>query len=112
MRRMLLLAMALGLIVESMGCATALNVQDASLCKPYGGVTMPLFMFSGGGELAESAALFLWPYWLLDKPLSLFADTLTLPYTLWAQRDTQSSTNRQIPQLSPASPRTNFPSCQ
>ena len=92
--------MALGSIAACMGCATALNIQDASQHKPYGGVTMPLTEFSGGGALAEYSAFFLWPYWLIDKPLSLVADTLTLPYTLKAQQDTELSTNRQIPQLS------------
>jgi len=102
--RMLLWAMAAGLMVTSMGCATALNVQDASLRKPYGGVTMPLVVFSGNGEMAESAEIFLWPFWLLDKPLSLFADTLTLPYISWAQRDTQSSANSCPPQLTQLAP--------
>jgi len=103
-RRTFLLAMSLGLMIAGLGCATALNIQDASLRKPYGGVTMPLFEFSGGGELAEYSALILWPFWVLDKPLSFLADTLTLPYTLWAPRDTESSTYRQFPQLAPASP--------
>ena len=102
MRRMLVLTMAHGLMVASMGCATAMNMQDDSLRKPYGGVTMPLFEFTGG-DLAEYRALILWPYWVLDKPLSLFADTLTLPFILWSQRDAQSATYRQITQSSPAS---------
>jgi len=91
-------------MIAGLGCATALNIQDASLSKPYGGVTMPLVEFSGGGELSEYSALILWPFWLLDKPLSLLADTLTLPYTLWAPRDSESTTYRQIPKLSPSSP--------
>lgn len=96
--------MALLLPVGGLGCATALNIQDDSRCKPYGGVTMSLFEFSGDGERAEESALFLWPFWVLDKPLSFFADSLTLPYTLWAQRNTQSSTNRQAPQHTPGAP--------
>jgi uncharacterized protein YceK len=87
---MLLMAMALGLSVAGTGCATALNVQDASLHKPYGGFTMPLTDFFGGGEHGETAALLFWPVWLIDKPFSLFADTLTLPYILYAQRDAQA----------------------
>lgn len=92
--------MALGLTVAGAGCATALNVQDASLRKPYGGVAMPPTEFFGGnesGEAAEYAALFFWPLWLFDKPLSLFADTLTLPYTLYAQRAAQSPPKNQGP---------------
>jgi hypothetical protein len=98
-RRKLLFSLVLGLVGGNVGCATALNVQDASLRKPYGGVSMSLFQFSGGGELADSAALFLWPIWLLDKPLSLFADTLTLPYTLRGQRDVDPPANSYPPQL-------------
>ena len=85
--------MALGLTVVGSGCATALNIQDASRCKPYGGVAMPLTEFFGGGESGEASeysALFFWPFWVLDKPLSLFADTLTLPYTLHVQQSTAS----------------------
>ncbi|MGH7170475.1 MAG: YceK/YidQ family lipoprotein [Gemmataceae bacterium] len=96
MRQRLLLAMALGWTVVGTGCATALNVQDASLRKPYGGVTMPITDFFGGGESGESAeysSLFFWPFWLMDKPLSLFADTLTLPYTLNAQRNPQGTSS-------------------
>lgn len=96
--------MALLLMVASTGCATALNIQDAEMCKPYGGVTMSLYEFTGGNELSEYSSVILWPIWLLDKPLSLFADTLALPYTLRAQKDTHSATNRQVPQLFPASP--------
>src|SRR5262245_5019746 len=106
---MLVLTVAHGLMVAGVGCATAMNMEDNSQRKPYGGVTMPLFEFTGDGDLAEYRALLLWPYWVLDKPLSLFADTLTLPYILWSQRDAQSSTNRQFPQLSAASPSGNVP---
>lgn len=98
MRRMLLYAMALGLTIAGNGCATALNVQDASFCKPYGGFTMPMNDFFGGGEPADYASLLFWPIWLLDKPFSLFADTLTLPYILAKQQDAQSSTKSQSPQ--------------
>jgi uncharacterized protein YceK len=100
-RRGLVFTIALGLTVGGSGCATALNIQDASLRKPYGGVTMPITEFFGGnesGEAAEYAALFFWPFWVLDKPLSLFADTLTLPYTLYAQRTPQSPPKDQGPQ--------------
>jgi uncharacterized protein YceK len=103
-RRRLLLTIALPLTVAGFGCATALNVQDDSRCKPYGGVTMSLFEFSGDGERAEEAAIFLWPFWVMDKPLSFFADTLTLPYTLWTRWNTQSSTNHQTPHLTPDLP--------
>ena len=96
--------MVLGLTVADAGCATALNVQDASLRKPYGGVRMSLFQFSGGNELSDSAALFLLPYWLLDKPFSLIADTLTLPYTLRTPQDSQSSVNTYPPQLTHTPP--------
>ncbi len=104
MRRTLLLAMALGLTVAGTGCATALNVQDASLRKPYGGVAMPLNDFFGGGDSADYASLLLWPFWLVDKPLSLFADTLTLPYILWAQHDTLLSPKSQISQPTQPTP--------
>jgi uncharacterized protein YceK len=90
--------MAVGLMGAGNGCATALNVQDASLRKPYGGVTMPITDFFGGcesGEFAEYASVFFWPLWLCDKPFSLLADTLTLPYTLAAQRDASSPPKEQ-----------------
>ena len=95
---MLLYAMALGLTIAGSGCATALNVQDASFCKPYGGFTMPINDFFGGGEPAEWASLLFWPIWLLDKPFSLFADTPTLPYLLVKQRDAQTPAKSQSPQ--------------
>ena len=70
-RRMLLFALASGLTVASLGCATALNMQDATLRKPYGGVTMPILDFFGNTESSEAAALLFWPVWLIDKPLEL-----------------------------------------
>jgi uncharacterized protein YceK len=85
-RRMLPLVLALTLVGG--GCATALNLQDESLRKPYGGFTMHLADFYGGGDFGELSGILFWPVWLVDKPLSLAADTVTLPYTLWVQRDT------------------------
>lgn len=104
MRRILLTVMALGMMIACAGCASALNLQNDSLRKPYGGVTMSLFDFSGGGEAAEYAGLFLSPYWLIDKPLSFLADTLTLPYTLWAKQNPPSSPNTYPPKLSQPAP--------
>lgn len=101
MRQWLLLAMAVGLTVAAMGCATALNLQDATLRKPYGGATMPITEFFGGSESgvsAEYGALFFWPFWLLDKPLSFLGDTLSLPYTLYVQRNAQTPPKEQNPQ--------------
>ena len=109
MRRMILFAMGLACIAAGIGCATALNVQDASLRKPYGGVTMPITEFFGGsdsGEFAEYAAIMFWPWWLVDKPFSLVADTLTLPYLLAERRNNVSPPSRdnlqstQTPQTS------------
>jgi len=68
------------------GCATAINMQNATMQKPYGGFTMPLDDFFGGTEAGDYVAVRFCPIWLLDKPLSLFGDTITLPYTLWVQR--------------------------
>ena len=65
MRRTLHFTLALGLTIAGPGCATALNMQDASLRKPYGGVTMPITEFFGGGESGEASeysALFFGPY--------------------------------------------------
>lgn len=96
--------MAVGLAVVGSGCATALNVQDAALRKPYGGVTMRLTDFFGGGESGEFSdygAMFFWPFWVLDKPLSFVGDTLSLPYTLYAQRNTQSPPTNQGLQPTP-----------
>jgi uncharacterized protein YceK len=76
------------LLASAGGCATAINMQQADMRKPYGGVTMPLDDFFGGGEAGDYVLVRFWPIWLLDKPLSLAADTLTLPYTLWVQRAT------------------------
>jgi uncharacterized protein YceK len=70
------------------GCASVLNLQDETLRKPYGGFTMPIAEFFGGGDFGEISGIFFWPVWLLDKPLSLCADTIMLPYTLWLQRET------------------------
>jgi uncharacterized protein YceK len=83
---MLLFAMALTTASGAAGCATAINIQDATLQKPYGGVTMSPADFFGGGQISESVAVLYWPLWLVDKPLSLVGDTLTLPYTLWVRR--------------------------
>jgi len=104
-RRRLLFTMALGLTLAGSGCATALNVQDDALRKPYGGVTMRLTDFFGGSEsgpFSEYAALFFWPFWVVDKPLSFIGDTLTLPYTLHAQRNDQSPPTSQGPQSTPS----------
>jgi uncharacterized protein YceK len=101
MRRMLLLAATWGAIIAS-GCATALNMQDATLRKPYGGFTMSPTEFFGGDQYAEVVSYLFWPMWLLDKPLSLCADTVTLPYTLWAQRTNSSpSTDQRTEQGQP-----------
>ena len=94
MRRVILLAMAL-MVSSACGCATALNMQDATMHKPYGGFTMPLDEFCGGGVGGEYTAIICWPIWLADKPLSLFADTITLPYLLWLQRDARQPPNEQ-----------------
>jgi uncharacterized protein YceK len=106
-RQSLLCTMTLGLTVVGTGCATALNIQDASRCKPYGGVTMPLTEFFGGcesGEASEYSAFLFWPFWLFDKPFSLVGDTLALPYTLRAQRNTQSPPKNQSTQSPPSEP--------
>ena len=87
MRRVLLVGMALALAIAGAGCATALNMQDAALQKPYGGFLMKPDEFFGGGHMGECSAILFWPMWLLDKPLSLAADTITLPYVLWHKRD-------------------------
>lgn len=92
---MLLFALASALTVASLGCATALNMQDEKLRKPYGGFTMPIIDFFGNTESSESAALLFWPVWLIDKPLSLFGDTLTLPYILYVGRETQAPPRKQ-----------------
>ena len=87
MRRILLLVVAGWGALLAGGCATALNLQDETLRKPYGGFTMRPDDFFGGGYSGEMATLLFWPMWLLDKPLSLFGDTLSLPYTLWVHHD-------------------------
>jgi hypothetical protein len=87
--------MALALAIAGDGCATVLNVQDAAMRKPYGGFTMPLNDFCGGEPGGEYAALVCWPLWLADKPLSLFGDTIALPYLLWLQRDARPPPNGQ-----------------
>jgi hypothetical protein len=87
--------MVLVLAIAGNGCATALNMQDAKMHKPYGGVTMSLNDFCGGEPGGDYAAFVCWPIWLADKPLSLCADTITLPYLLWLQRDAQQPQNGQ-----------------
>jgi hypothetical protein len=77
------------------GCATAINTQNAALCKPFGGVTMSLTDFFGGGSMSDPVSLLFWPIWLVDKPLSLVGDTITLPYTLWVQWDAGSGRTEQ-----------------
>jgi uncharacterized protein YceK len=101
---MLLFAMTLGLTFAGLGCATALNIQDATLCKPYGGVTMPITQFFGNNEASEAASVLFWPWWLFDKPLSLVGDTLTLPYILYVRRDTQPVEQKQGPQITQPTP--------
>jgi hypothetical protein len=101
---MLLLALASGLTVASLGCATALNIQDATMQKPFGGVTMPILDFFGNTESSESAALLFWPVWLIDKPLSLFGDTLSLPYILYVRRDAPLPMQKQNPQSTQPAP--------
>lgn len=101
MRRMLHLALAFGSTLANLGCATALNIQDATLQKPYGGVTMPIVEFFGNTESADAASFLFWPVWVLDKPFSLFADTLTLPYIFYLRNNNQSPTKNQILQYKP-----------
>jgi hypothetical protein len=101
---MLLFALAFGLTIASLGCATALNMQDEKLRKPYGGFTMPIVDFFGNTESSEAAALLFWPVWLIDKPLSLFGDTLTLPYVLYVRRDTQTPVQIRRPQSTQPAP--------
>ena len=98
MHRRFLVALLLLLPVAGNGCATALNMQDETLRKPYGGFSMPISEFFGGGDFGELGGVLFWPLWLVDKPLSLFADTVTLPYTLWVQHD------RSLPQAPPSAP--------
>jgi uncharacterized protein YceK len=87
------------LAVSLGGCATSINMQDAAMQKPYGGFTMPLEDFFGGNEAGDYVTMRFFPIWLLDKPLSLFGDTITLPYTLWLQR--ASRLHRDAPKASP-----------
>jgi uncharacterized protein YceK len=90
MCRRISICLMVALTVLVGGCATAINMQDAALRKPYGGFTMPLDDFFGGSEAGDYVLVRFWPIWLLDKPFSLFGDTLTLPYILWLQRDSSS----------------------
>lgn len=86
MRRMLLRTV-IGAAMIAGGCATALNLQDETSRRNYGGVLMAPGEFFGGGDAGDLSAIMFWPLWLLDKPLSLFGDTVALPYTLWVSRD-------------------------
>jgi uncharacterized protein YceK len=86
MNRRVAIWLAAALVISAGGCATAINLQEATKQKPYGGFTMPLDDFFGGAEAGDYVLLRFWPLWLLDKPLCLFGDTVTLPYTLWLQR--------------------------
>ena len=85
------------------GCATALNLQEESQRKPYGGFTMSVADFFGGGDYGEASSILYWPMWLLDKPFSLFADTVTLPYTLWTLTNPPGSSPKE--QIAPANNR-------
>ncbi len=87
MCRRLASCLAAVLVVSVSGCATAINMQQAAMRKPYGGVNMCLDDFFGGSEAGDCVLQRYWPIWLLDKPFSLFGDTVTLPYTLWVQRE-------------------------
>jgi uncharacterized protein YceK len=98
MRRRWLVAVVLALALAGGGCATALNLQDEVQRKPYGGFTMPIADFFGSGDFGEVGGILFWPLWLVDKPLSLFGDTITLPYTLWVRRGAAS------PQTQPSTP--------
>ncbi len=107
---MLFFPAALGMAIAVSGCATALNVQDNDLRKPYGGFTMPVEDFFGGGPGGERGAILFWPLWLLDKPLSLVGDTLTLPLTLCGRQDTwvlQKGQNAGMPPAPPPPGETN-----
>ena len=87
MCRRMAVCLMVALTVSLGGCATAINMQNVTMRKPYGGFTMPLDDFFGGNEAGDYVLLRFWPLWLLDKPFSLFGDTVTLPYTLWLQRE-------------------------
>lgn len=80
------MGLAAALVLSIGGCATAINLQDTRQQKPYGGFLMPLDDFFGGEEAGDYVSFRFWPIWLVDKPLSLFGDTISLPYVLWLQR--------------------------
>lgn len=102
MRRKVLIAIAFAASLAG-GCATALNLQDESLRKPYGGFTMSVADFFGGGDFGEASSILYWPMWLIDKPFSLLGDTVALPYTLWTLN--HSSGSAQTKPIPPANDR-------
>lgn len=83
MNRSVIILLAFLLPLTNFGCGTVRNVQTGG--EPYGGVRMKCYDWcGGGGQNAGFAAAVLWPFWLIDKPLCLVGDTVTLPYCLWS----------------------------
>jgi len=69
------------------GCGTVQHLSNSpDRVRPYGGTRMCCHEWFGSskGQYAAMAGLYFWPFYLVDKPLCVVADTLTLPYTLRA----------------------------
>jgi uncharacterized protein YceK len=71
MRTLMLLSLA------CCGCGTVRNLEHTESTKPFGGVAQSSKMIRGEGHMG----LFLVPLGLLDLPLSLIGDVVTLPWT-------------------------------
>jgi uncharacterized protein YceK len=79
------------------GCGTIQNVERAD-ARVYGGFRMTCYEFcGGGGQNAGFATLVVWPFWLLDKPLSLVGDTLTIPYVIWLKMNVPTNASPETP---------------
>ena len=65
------------------GCGTVQNLSHPGITQPDGGTCMKCYDWCGGQNGGFAAAA-LWPFWLIDKPFCLVADTITLPDVLCA----------------------------
>jgi uncharacterized protein YceK len=87
--RTLLTTALLASLAGVTGCGTLLNVGEKDE-RPYGGVGLDAKIIAQGVPLGPAGFLCdidipsFWPLALMDIPLSLVADTLTLPITIAA----------------------------
>ena len=85
MKRLCMLILAISVVFSTTNCASMINLAESG--DVYGGTYLDVMIVAnpftdGGSEVLNTLTVFLFIPCLIDLPLSLAMDTLTLPYTL------------------------------